>query len=128
MRRILVEPARRKRPAQARRRARSACDLDDDLAVAGRRRDDDLLALDEALDRLAADDPRAAELVELRYFAGLTVAEAAAALGISPRDGRPALGVRPGLAASDCPDRRRRPRAKHARISRAGAGRPIVAL
>ena len=44
-----------------------------------------LLALDEALDRLAAIEPRAAEVVKLRYFAGLTVAEAAAALGISPR-------------------------------------------
>jgi len=44
-----------------------------------------LLALDEALDRLAAIEPRAAEVVKLRYFAGLTVAEAAAVLGISPR-------------------------------------------
>ena len=44
---------------------------------------EDLLALDEALNRLAAKDPRKAELVKLRHFAGLTVPEAAAALGIS---------------------------------------------
>src|SRR5262249_56741155 len=44
-----------------------------------------ILALDQALDRLAAIEPRAAEVVKLRYFAGLTVAEAADALGISPR-------------------------------------------
>lgn len=44
-----------------------------------------LLALDEALDQLAAIEPRAAEVVKLRYFAGLTNAEGAAALGISPR-------------------------------------------
>ena len=50
-----------------------------------RRGDAELLALDEALDRLAAADPQAAELVKLRYFAGLTIPEAAAALGISPR-------------------------------------------
>src|SRR5205823_1507571 len=44
-----------------------------------------LIALDEALDRLAAVEPRAAEVVKLRYFAGLTVPEAAEALGISAR-------------------------------------------
>jgi DNA-directed RNA polymerase specialized sigma24 family protein len=44
-----------------------------------------LLALDEALERLAAAEPRAAEVVKLRYFAGLTIPEVAAALGISPR-------------------------------------------
>ena len=49
------------------------------------RRSTDLLALDEALDKLAAEDPRSAELVKLRYFAGLSIDEAAEALGISPR-------------------------------------------
>ncbi|HET7459585.1 MAG TPA: ECF-type sigma factor [Gemmatimonadaceae bacterium] len=44
----------------------------------------DLLALDDALARLAALDPKKAQLVELRYFAGLSAAEAAAALGVSP--------------------------------------------
>ena len=47
--------------------------------------DDDVLALSEALDRLAAVNPRAAELVKLRYFAGLTGREAAQVLNISPR-------------------------------------------
>ena len=46
---------------------------------------DNLLALDEALQRLAAEEPMAAEVVKLRYFAGLTAEEAAAALGISLR-------------------------------------------
>ena len=46
---------------------------------------DDLLALDEALTRLTAVQPRVAELVQLRYFAGLTIPDAAALLGISPR-------------------------------------------
>jgi len=44
-----------------------------------------LIALDEALDRLAALDPRQAKVVELRFFAGLTVPEAAGALGLAPR-------------------------------------------
>jgi DNA-directed RNA polymerase specialized sigma24 family protein len=46
---------------------------------------EDLLALDEALSRLADQDPAAAKLVTLRYFAGLSMPEAAAALGISVR-------------------------------------------
>jgi RNA polymerase sigma factor (sigma-70 family) len=46
---------------------------------------DDLVALDAALTRLLAVDPQAAKLVELRYFAGLSVADAAQLLGISPR-------------------------------------------
>src|SRR5204862_2646472 len=45
----------------------------------------DLVALDAALTRLAAEDPQAAKLVELRHFTGLSVAEAAQALGIAPR-------------------------------------------
>lgn len=45
---------------------------------------DDLIALDEALSQLAAEDPEAARLVELRYFAGLSIKDAAAAMGISP--------------------------------------------
>ena len=46
---------------------------------------DDLLAFDEALGKLADVDPRAAELVKLRYFAGLTIPQAAEVLGVSPR-------------------------------------------
>src|SRR5262245_55310792 len=70
MRRILVEAARRKgrgRHGGGRRRI----DLDP-AAAPSAEPDDDLLALDEALSRLAAVDPPAARLVELRYFAGLT--------------------------------------------------------
>jgi len=83
MRRILVEAARRK--GRLRRGGdRERVDLDG-LAVAAPEGGDDLLALDEALAQLAAADPQAAELVKLRYFAGLTVPQAAAALGIAPR-------------------------------------------
>src|SRR5947207_2531576 len=53
--------------------------------LAAARTDDDLLALDEALTRLAATDPAAARLVELRYFGGLGMPEAAAALGVPLR-------------------------------------------
>jgi RNA polymerase sigma factor (TIGR02999 family) len=56
-----------------------------DLAVADDATDDDLIAIDEALERLAGRDPACAELVKLRFFAGLTLDEAAAALGLAPR-------------------------------------------
>ncbi len=82
MRRILVEQARRKR------RKKHGGDLDRvDLeeAVNLAAPVDDLLALDEVLSRLADKDPAAAKLVTLRYFGGLTMPEAAAALGISLR-------------------------------------------
>ena len=55
------------------------------LAEPATARDADLLDLDDALDRLAAPDPQAAELVKLQFFAGLTLHEAAAALGLPPR-------------------------------------------
>ncbi|HJZ56792.1 MAG TPA: ECF-type sigma factor [Gemmataceae bacterium] len=83
MRRILVEHARR-RGRLRRGGDRGRVDLDG-LDVAAPERSDDLLALDEALTALGAADPKAAELVRLRYFAGLTVPEAAAVLGVSPR-------------------------------------------
>jgi len=83
MRRILVENARCKQAAK-RGGGRARADLDlNQLAVPEVR--EDLLALDEALDQLAAADPEAARLVQLRYFAGLTLAEAAQVLGVSPR-------------------------------------------
>jgi RNA polymerase sigma factor (TIGR02999 family) len=81
MRRILVDQARRKRRPKHggdRRRVR----LEEALSVA-ETRDDEILALDEALTRFAAEEPAKAELVKLRFFAGLTGAEAARALGIS---------------------------------------------
>jgi len=83
MRRILIEEARRKgRVKHGGGRARIALDHVD-LAADGR--GPDFLALDEALERLTAEEPVAAEVVKLRYFAGLTTDQAAAALGISLR-------------------------------------------
>jgi len=83
MRRILVEAARRKK------RERHGGDLKRlalaDLDVPAESPHEDVLALSEAIDRLAAVNPRAAELVKLRYFAGLTGREAAGVLNISPR-------------------------------------------
>ncbi len=83
MRRILVENARRKRSLK-RGGDRSRQDLDGADVAAPEIRED-LLALDEALDKLAAENRQAADLVQLRYFAGVTLPEAAQALGISPR-------------------------------------------
>ena len=81
MRRILVDQARRKQ-ADKHGGGRPRVDLPDDLA-APEARCDDLVALDEALTRLERHDPDAAQLVKLRYFAGLSHQDAAEALGIS---------------------------------------------
>jgi RNA polymerase sigma factor (TIGR02999 family) len=82
MRRILVENARRKHSAK---RGGDMVRLDfDELQLAAPELCEDLLALDEALHRFAKKDPVKAELVKLRHFAGLTVDQAAEALGISP--------------------------------------------
>jgi RNA polymerase sigma factor (TIGR02999 family) len=81
MRRILIDKARRRRTLRRggdRKRVEFA---EADLACPTP--DDRLLAVDEALDKLASDHPRQAELVKLRYFVGLTVQEAAAVLGVS---------------------------------------------
>jgi RNA polymerase sigma factor (TIGR02999 family) len=83
MRRILVENARRKRSGK-RGGQRARIDLDESLIVGNEPRHD-LLDLDELLDELAGADPRAAELVKLRFFAGLTGDQAAKVLGIAPR-------------------------------------------
>jgi RNA polymerase sigma factor (TIGR02999 family) len=80
MRRILIDNARRKQTLK-RGGGVSAQQL---AEVAAPQPDEDLLALDEALQKLAATDPDKAKLVELRYFAGLTGEQAARALGISP--------------------------------------------
>jgi RNA polymerase sigma factor (TIGR02999 family) len=85
MRRILIDGARRKhRPKHGGDRQRIA--LDDALAPADRHHD--VLALDEALTRLAEQEPAKAELVKLRFYAGLPLAEAAACLGISEATAR----------------------------------------
>ncbi len=81
MRRILIEQARRKGRLKHGRGCRHA-DLDSGCLVSAAP-SLDLLALDEALSRLAEIEPAKAELVKLRFFAGLTMPEAAAALSIS---------------------------------------------
>jgi RNA polymerase sigma factor (TIGR02999 family) len=83
MRRILVESARRKR-SRKRGGGRKRADLDGANLSAPERRED-LLALDEALDRLAAADAQAAELVKLRYFARMSIPEAAEIMNLGPR-------------------------------------------
>jgi RNA polymerase sigma factor (TIGR02999 family) len=81
MRRILVENARRKQ------RLKHGGQMERvdiaDIEIASPMPDDDLLAMDEALTRLASHDPQAAELVNLCFFAGLTQAQAAKELGVS---------------------------------------------
>jgi RNA polymerase sigma factor (TIGR02999 family) len=83
MRRILVENARRKA------RIRHAGGLNridlDRIDLAADEASDELLALNDALDRLAEEEPTVAEVVKVRHFAGLTIEQAAAALGISVR-------------------------------------------
>ena len=81
MRRILVEAARRKRRVK---HGGGRCRVElDDVTADPDGRSEELLALDEALDALAREDPAKAELVKLRYFAGLTLEEAAACQGVS---------------------------------------------
>jgi RNA polymerase sigma factor (TIGR02999 family) len=81
MRRILVENARRKQ----RLKRGGGRDREEETEIACAETPERLLALDEALERLAGSNPQAAELVKLRYFAGFTNAEAASLLDISPR-------------------------------------------
>jgi len=81
MRRILIARARRK---QTQRRGAGAAHLAlDELEIARPVPDEQLLALNEALDRFAALEPQQAELVKLRYFVGVKIEEAAEVLGIS---------------------------------------------
>jgi RNA polymerase sigma factor (TIGR02999 family) len=80
MRRILVEVARRKRGPDA---GGGYCRVELSDVAAATERDLDLVALNDALDKLQATDARAAQLVKLRFFAGLTRQEAAEILGVS---------------------------------------------
>ncbi len=84
MRRILVEQARRKNASKYGGDRRRVELQEAPLADEGASSEDRLLALDEALERLSQKDPIKADLVKLRYFAGLTKHQAANALGISP--------------------------------------------
>jgi RNA polymerase sigma factor (TIGR02999 family) len=81
MRRILVESARRKK--RLKRGGDRQREMFDEAALAAPAEDERLLELDEALEQFQLAHPRAAELVKLRYFAGLTNEQAADALGIS---------------------------------------------
>jgi RNA polymerase sigma factor (TIGR02999 family) len=81
MRRILIDTARRRRTR--RRGGQAQRHSLEGLEAAAPASDDELLAIDEALARLQNLDPAKAELVKLRYFGGLTIPEAAQALGIS---------------------------------------------
>jgi RNA polymerase sigma factor (TIGR02999 family) len=88
MRRILIDNARRKKRVKhggdRERQDLDAVDPADLAEISTGVPSDDLLALDEALERFARMDPAKAELVKLRYFAGLTLEEAGRMLGISP--------------------------------------------
>ena len=81
MRRILVDHARSRAAAK---RGNDRTVVLDGVAVEAAPLDVDVLALDAALDKLAAVDARQSRLVELRFFAGLTVEETAATLGVAP--------------------------------------------
>jgi RNA polymerase sigma factor (TIGR02999 family) len=83
MRRILVENARRKRSLK--RGGDQVRHPLDEANLVAPEIGEDIVALDEALDRLATEDPEAAQVVKLRFFAGLTTDQAAAALSISTR-------------------------------------------
>lgn len=83
MRRLLVEQARRKKRLRH-GGARQRVDLDSQLYISDDG-DDTLLAMNDALERLAVDEPEAARVVNLRYFAGLTIQDTAAAMNISVR-------------------------------------------
>jgi RNA polymerase sigma factor (TIGR02999 family) len=83
MRRILVEHARRK---QSLKRGGGSLQVElDEAAIVLQAPPDELLAVHEALDELAAEDAAAAELVKLRYFVGMSMEEAATALGMGKR-------------------------------------------
>jgi RNA polymerase sigma factor (TIGR02999 family) len=82
MRRILIDRARfRKAVRHGGELQRTV--LADDLIAVPSAKDDDILAIHEILDRFALIEPRKAEVVKLRYFVGMTIEEAAEALGIS---------------------------------------------
>ena len=88
MRRILVDSARRKN-SQKRGGDRERVDLDlDRVELAIDTDQDHLIAVSDALEKLAHEDPDAAELVKLRFFAGLTNREAAVVMDISERSAR----------------------------------------
>ncbi len=88
MRRILIERARR-RLAAKRGSGAEPVNLDEVEIPSPASSDDELLAVNEALEKLAAHHPRKAELVKLRYFVGMTFEETAATLGIAVPTAKP---------------------------------------
>jgi len=87
MRRVLVDAARRRRAVQGGQVAHLGVDVHlnlDEPAVIAREPDADIIALDEAMKTLADIDPQKNQVVELRYFGGLSVEETAEALDVSP--------------------------------------------
>lgn len=82
MRRILVDHARRRTALKRGRQHHVTLDTDAPIPVPDP--SGEIVAVDEALQELASEDPRAARLVELRYFGGLSIEQAAGVLGISP--------------------------------------------
>jgi RNA polymerase sigma factor (TIGR02999 family) len=86
MRRILIERARSKR-ALRHGGGQQRMNIDQ-MDIASQNPDDQLLAMNDALEKLTAQDPTEAQLVKLRYFAGLTMEEAAGLLDIAPRTAR----------------------------------------
>jgi RNA polymerase sigma factor (TIGR02999 family) len=83
MRRILVEKAHRRQ--RLKHGAAFQHSVFEEIPVVADNIQEDLIDLDEALTKLAATDPQAAQLIQLRYFVGLSIPDAAHALGISPR-------------------------------------------
>ena len=83
MRRILVDHARRKKSLK--RGSGATLEQFDESAIVLSAPPDELLAVHEALDQLAVEDAAAAQLVKLRYFVGMTMEQAASALGMAPR-------------------------------------------
>jgi RNA polymerase sigma factor (TIGR02999 family) len=83
MRRILIDSARRKLAARH-GAGQERVDVDE-VEIAAPSRDDEMLAVHEALELLAREDAQTAELVKLRYFAGFSLAEAAEVLGLAER-------------------------------------------
>lgn len=100
MRRILVDHARSKRAQK--RGPNQRADVDPELLTSDDK--SNLELLDEALTRLAQVEPQVAELVQLRYFTGLTIEEAAEALGISPRTANTWWAYARGWLADDLND------------------------
>ncbi|MEM9645315.1 MAG: sigma-70 family RNA polymerase sigma factor, partial [Planctomycetota bacterium] len=85
MRRILVDHARSKN-REKRGGGRQRVELHEDIAVSiSNRRAEDVLAVEDAIEKLAALDPRQAKIVELRFYGGLNVAEVAEVIGVSKR-------------------------------------------